>query len=419
MEYLPRVIDQKLKNYLNVFGAVLVEGPKYSGKTRTCIEYSKTQIYLQNPSDKKRFDEIVDLNPQLLLKGDYPILLDEWQDYPSLWDTVRFEVDQKQIKGGFLLTGSSQSRNIKTMHSGTGRIGKLLLRPMSLYESKYTQTHISLKSLFEGETFTPMSCNLTQEDYMDIMIKGGFPGSLNLTSDEALIATNSYVDELTRLNITNSKNKRLSSTITLRFLQSISRNILRDFSFSKLLDEVTTNQQTLTQRTLYNYYEKLKNYFIIEDLEAWNTHIRSRARLVKSPKRNFIDPVIAIGALNLSKDALINDLNYYGFLFESMCIRDFRILSDPLEGSVFFYGDHTNLDIDAIIQLKDGRWGAIQVKVGSGKIDQACEELHRFMNKLNFNKIKKPSFIAVVTATKDAYTRKDGIHVIPLGLLKP
>ena len=174
MEYLPRVIDQKLKNYLNVFGAVLVEGPKYSGKTRTCIEYSKTQIYLQNPSDKKRFDEIVDLNPQLLLKGDYPILLDEWQDYPSLWDTVRFEVDQKQIKGGFLLTGSSQSRNIKTMHSGTGRIGKLLLRPMSLYESKYTQTHISLKSLFEGETFTPMSCNLTQEDYMDIMIKGGF-----------------------------------------------------------------------------------------------------------------------------------------------------------------------------------------------------------------------------------------------------
>jgi len=419
MNYIPRLIDKKIESYLRVFGGVLIEGPKYSGKTRTCEQFSKTQVYLQNPADKKRFDELISLDPRLLLKGEYPILLDEWQDYPTLWDAVRIEVDQKQLKGGFLLTGSSQSRNVKTLHSGTGRIGKILMRPMSLYESSYTGTTISLKDLFDGKKFEPTICNLTLDDYMNIICKGGFPGSRDLNYEDSLIATNDYILELTKLKISSSKSKRTASTVNLRLLQAIARNLLTTFSFKKLQSEVTNKDSELSQRTIYNYYEKLKNYFIIEDVEAWNTHIRSRARLNKIPKRNFIDPSIAVGALSLNKNSLINDLEYYGFLFESLVIKDLRILLQELNGEVFYYGDNTNLDIDVIIQLKDGRWAAIQVKVGSSKIEEGSAELDRLINKLDFTKLKKPSFIAIITGTKEAYTRRDGKHVIPLGCLKP
>lgn len=383
------------------------------------MQNSNTQIYLQNPADKKRFDEIVDLDPRLLFKGHYPILLDEWQDYPDLWDAVRIEIDHKEIKGGFLLTGSSASRNIKTMHSGTGRIGKLMMRPMSLYESQYTKPSISLKALFDGELFESDMCELTLDDYMNIICKGGFPASRTLNYEDSLIATSSYIDELTKLKIATSKSRRTSSSVNHRLLQSIARNLLTPVSFKKIQSEVANNDRDLSQRTIYNYYEKLKNYFIVEDVHAWNTHIRSRAKLTKVPKRNFVDPSIAIGALGLNKESLINDLRYYGFVFESLCIRDLRILSQEINGEVFYYGDHTNLDIDAIIQLKDGRWGAIQVKVGSGKIEEAAADLDRFIAKLDFKKIREPSFIMILTGTKDAYVRKDGKCVIPLGLLKP
>jgi predicted AAA+ superfamily ATPase len=202
-------------------------------------------------------------------------------------------------------------------------------------------------------------------------------------------------------------------------LSSISRNILTQVSFTKIRNDIVSNSVQLTERTVFNYYEKLKNYFIIEDVEAWNTHIRSKARLTTSPKRNFIDPSIAIGALRLNTESLINDLNYYGFLFESLCIRDLRILIDDLGGEIFYYGDNTGLDIDAIIQLKDGRWGAVQIKVGSSKIEQAANELDLFINKLDFTKIKKPSFLMILTGTEYSYQRNDGKIVVPLGLIEP
>jgi predicted AAA+ superfamily ATPase len=419
MKYLPRLIDKKIASYLKIFGAVLVEGPKYSGKTSSCLQVSKTHVFLQNPADKIRFDELMAIDPRILLNGEYPILLDEWQDYPQLWDAVRFDIDQKQIKGGFLLTGSASSRQIKTMHTGTGRIGRLLMRPMSLYESQHTQTTISLASLFANLTLSPHQCDLRLEDYMSMICRGGFPGSRLLNDEDAIIATHHYTDELKRLKIASSLSKRKALSINDRMLQSIARNLLTTVSFDKIRQEVTSQGLSLTTRTIYNYYEKLKNYFIIEDVEAWNPHIRSRARLTKIPKRNFIDPSIAIGALNLKKESLMSDLNYYGFLFESLCLRDLRILASELDGEVFYYADNTQLDIDAIIQLKDGRWGAIQIKVGSAHFEDAASDLDRFVEKLDYKKIKKPSFLMILTGTRDAYKRPDGKFVVPLGLLKP
>lgn len=418
-KYIPRLIDKKIASYLRIFGAVLIEGPKYSGKTSSCLQVAKTHIFLQNPADKIRFDELMTIDPRILLKGEYPILLDEWQDYPRLWDAVRIEVDQKQIKGGFLLTGSASSRQIKTMHSGTGRIGRLLMRPMSLYESTYTSTTISLANLFSNLKFSPHQCHLKLEDYMNIICRSGFPGSRLLSDEDAVIATHNYTDELKHLKIASSVSKRTALSINDRMLQSIARNILTTVSFDKIKQEVISQGTSLTTRTIYNYYEKLKNYFIIEDVEAWNPHIRSRARLTKIPKRNFIDPAIAIGALHLNKDSLMSDLHYYGFLFESLCLRDLRILANELDCEVFYYADNTQLDIDAIIQLKDGRWGAIQIKVGSSHIDDAASDLDRFVEKLDFKKIKKPSFLMILTGTQDAYIRSDGKYVVPLGLLKP
>jgi predicted AAA+ superfamily ATPase len=414
MIYIKRLIDNKIKSYLKTFGAVLIEGPKYCGKTRSCEELANTKIYFQNPTEKKRLKAIIEEDPFLILKDNYPILLDEWQEYPILWDTVRFKVDQLQKKGCFLLTGSSQSRIIKTMHSGTGRIGHITMRPLSLFESKYTETNVSLAKLFNGETIKSTKCNLTLKDYMEIICRGGWPASRDLEINEALKEASKYISELYTL-----KGLHKQSTINSNLLSSIARNILTQVSFTKIVNEVVTNSVQLTERTVFNYYEKLKNYFIIEDVEAWNPYIRSKARLTASPKRNFIDPSIAIGALRLNTESLINDLNYYGFLFEALCIRDLRILIDDLGGEIFYYGDNTGLDIDAIIQLKDGRWGAIQIKVGSAKIEQAANELDLFINKLDFSKIKKPSFLMILTGTEYSYQRKDGKIVVPLGLLEP
>jgi predicted AAA+ superfamily ATPase len=419
MHYINRLIDSKIKSYLKTFGAVLVEGPKYCGKTRSCEELSNTKIYFQNPVTKKRYKSIIEEDPSLLLNDTFPILLDEWQEYPVLWDTVRYKVDQLQQKGCFLLTGSSQSRIVKTMHSGTGRIAHITMRPMSLFESKYVDSNVSISKLFNGETITSSKCSLTLKDYMEIICRGGWPGSRELEIQEALNATYEYVSELYTLPISFKKALHQHATINSNLLSSIARNILTQVSFSKILNEVITNSVQLTDRTVYNYYEKLKNYFIVEDVEAWNPHIRSKARLTTSPKHNFIDPSIAIGALRLNPDSLINDLEYYGFLFESLCIRDLRILVDNLGGEIFYYGDNTGLDIDAIIQLKDGRWGAIQVKVGSSKIDQASNELDLFIDKLDFKKINKPSFLMILTGTEYSYQRKDGKFVVPLGLLEP
>jgi len=419
MEYMKRIADERLSRSLKIFGAVLIEGPKYCGKTRTCQEHSKTQIYLQNPADKDRFDAIVAQDPRLLFRGEPPILLDEWQDYPRIWDAVRFDVDQREIKGGFLLTGSSSSRNVTTMHSGAGRIGRLMMRPMSVFESRYASPSVSLRELFATPTVEPARCVLTLDDYMEIVCRGGFPASRYLNHEDSLIATRDYVTELNRLRIAGAKSMRTASTVNARLLRSIARNLLTTYPFDKMHDEVVGNDSELSRRTIYNYYEKLKNYFIVDDVEAWNPHIRSRARTRKTPKRNFVDPAIAVGILNLDKEALLSDLRYYGFLFESLCIRDLRIFADELGGEVLYFGDNSGLDVDAIIQLKDGRWGAAQVKVGSGRIEEAANELDRMVAKLDLSFTQHPSFLMILTGTQDAYTRADGKVVVPLGLLMP
>jgi len=415
--YIKRIIDEQLEKYLKVFGGVLIEGPKYCGKTRTCEEFAKTKIYFQNPSDRKRLSALIEQDPLLLFSTDKPLLLDEWQEYPVLWDSVRYYIDMHNSKGDFLLTGSSQSRNIKTMHSGVGRIGKILLRPLSIYEMQISQSSISIEELFDGYKPINQKCNLTLDDYMNVICKGGWPASINLDYEQSLVSIYEYAQDLYKLDTFDKNNRQ--STILRKLLYSLSRNILTDISFEKIRKEVVVNENELTERTLYNYYEKLKNYFIVEDLPAWDPHIRSKARLIKKVKRNFIDPSIAVGILRLNKEKLIDNLDYYGFLFESLVIKDLRILIQNLGGNVYYYKDNTNLDIDVIVQLNNGRWGALQVKVGSSKIDEAAKELDLFLNKIDYTYLEKPSFVGIITGTEYAYTRSDDKIVIPLGLLKP
>jgi predicted AAA+ superfamily ATPase len=362
---------------------------------------------------------MIEQDPSLILKGEYPILLDEWTDFPVLWDSVRFEIDQIQKKGCFLLTGSSSSRGVETLHSGTGRIASIIMRPFSIFELGISKTNVSLSKLFRGESIISSSCNLKLKDYMEIICRGGWPSSIQLDFNDALISTYEYVNKLYSIPLYDRKSSNFQSTLSQKLLSSIARNILTTTTISKIARETTSFENYVTERTIFNYYEKLKNIFVLENVNAWNPHIRSRALLTKNAKHNFVDPSIAVGILKLDVDALINDLNYYGFLFESLCIKDLRILGNNLDAEVYYYTDNTGLDIDAIVQLRDGRWGAVQIKVGESKIDQAAKQLDLFLNKIDYTKTPKPSFVMILTGTEFSYTRKDGKIVVPLGLLEP
>lgn len=370
------------------------------------------------------YRKMADTQPSLLLQGETPHMLDEWQTIPVLWDAVRFAADQRQQVNQFILTGSAtplqEEEEKEIEHTGTGRIARLKMRPMSLWESKESSGQVSLKSLFDGTQEMGLFENpLTLEGLAYVMCRGGWPGSLGLDREDALETAVNLVDEIINTDVNRVDGTEKNPDRVRAVLRSYSRNISTLTSAGTIMQDVRANDISITDKTHIHYLTALKRLFIIEDAKAWQPSLRSKTGIRTSVKRHFVDTSIATAVLELTPKSLLEDFNLFGYLFEDFCLRDIRIYTEPLRGTVYHYHDNSNLEADMIIRLYDGRWAAVEVKTGSKEIEEAAEHLNKLSDTVDTSKIGRPSFLMVLTAGQFAYRREDGVYVIPIGCLKP
>jgi predicted AAA+ superfamily ATPase len=418
-DYLKRISDDKLKLYLNAKGAVLIEGPKWCGKTRSAEELAGSVLYMQDPDSAAMNKVTAESKPSLLLEGATPRLLDEWQVAPELWNAVRFAVDQRRAVGQFILTGSVVPDRTDDMHTGTGRIGRMRMRTMSLYESGDSNGEVSLRALFDGQTEIASKSSITIEQYAYLLNRGGWPAVAHETDERiALTVAADYVEAIANEDISKADGVEKDPDRVKALLRSISRNISSEARIATLVNDLATNDESLSQITVDNYIKALQKIFVIEDVPAWSAKLRSKTAIRTTAKRHFTDPSIATAALRATPQRLLSDFNTFGLLFESLCIRDLRIYSESIDGSIYHYRDKNELEIDAIIQLTDGRWGAVEVKLGASEIDKACENLNKLKRVVDTEKMNEPSFLMVLTGTEYAFQMQDGIFIVPLGCLK-
>ena len=419
-KYLSRIADQILKDRLESSGAVLIEGPKWCGKTRTATELSKSQLYMQDPDKALSYMKAADTKPSLLLKGDTPRLLDEWQVAPVLWDAVRFMVDQRGESGQFILTGSAVPQDNVVQHTGTGRISRMLMRPMSLFESGESNGSVSLTALFDGKGEIDAFSELTIEQTAFAIVRGGWPASIGDDSKSALRHAIDYVDAVINADVSRVDNIEKNPARVRALMRSLSRNISTLATIKTIHDDIAMgdNDESLSEKTISQYLNALNRIFVTENLPAWNPALRSKTAIRTSPKRQFVDPSIATAVMRLTPERLLDDFNYFGFLFESLCDRDLRIYAESIDGEVFHYRDSNGLEADAVIALNDGRWAAIEIKLGSKEIEDAAKHLIELKNKIDTKKMHEPSFLMVLTGTEIAYRREDGVYIVPIGCLK-
>ena len=424
---MKRLIDKDLKLYLNIMGAVLIVGPKWCGKTTTAEQFAKSTLKLQNPDNRESFLQLAEIKPSKLLEGKKPRLIDEWQLAPVLWDAVRTSVDTLDGKGHYILTESTVVNEDEIMHSGAGRIHRLLMYPMSLYESKDSNGKISLKELFENNQvdIDGIESDLTLEDIIHVSCRGGWPETLTIKNPEdQLEISKSYVDVICQFDVSNIDDVKRDPHKVKLLLQSYSRNISTLAKNVNIIKDVNATYDNLDSTTYYKYINALKRLFVIDDIRGWAPNIRSKTVIRTGPKRQFIDPSIATASLNLTPKRLIYDFKTFGFIFENLCIRDLKIYSQSLKGHIYYYRDKLNLEVDCIIQLDDGRYGLIEFKLGSKEEEKGAKNLLKLDQlikekiKQNQTKIPEPSFLAIINSGKFAYTREDGIKVIPIGCLK-
>ncbi len=419
-KYLKRIADRVLQDRLAASGAVLIEGPKWCGKTRTALENSKSHLFMQDPDKAISYLKAADTKPSLLLKGDTPRLLDEWQTAPVLWDAVRFMVDQRGKSGQFILTGSAVPKDNVVQHTGTGRISRLLMRPMSLYESMESNGSVSLKALFDGETEIDNFSTLTIEQITFAIVRGGWPASIGKSEKIALRHAIDYVEAIINTDVSRVDGIEKNPVRVRALLRSLSRNISTLATIRTIHDDIAMGDtdESISEKTISQYLRALDRIFVTENLPAWNPVLRSKTAIRTSPKRQFVDPSIAAAVLRLTPSRLLEDFNYFGFLFESLCDRDLRIYAEAIDGQVFHYRDASGLEADAVIALNDGRWAAVEVKLGSKEIEDAAVHLLELKNKVNTEKMREPSFLMILTGSEIAYRREDGVYVVPLGCLK-
>ena len=418
-KYLPRIADEKLKLGLATSGAVLIVGPKWCGKTRTAENIAKSVLHMQDPDYAETYRLLADTKPSKLLEGEVPRLIDEWQMAPVLWNAVRFAVDQRGGRGHFILTGSVVPPETSDMHTGTGRISRMTMRTMSLFESGESTGEISLTDLFNGKKDMFSENKLSIEKIAFILTRGGWPEAVNEENEKyAKQMVYNYVDAVANQDISRIDDVERNPGRVYALLRSIARNISTQASATTLLKDLTSNDESLSNRTINDYITALKKLYVIEDLPAWSPHLRSKRAIRTTAKRHFVDPSIAMAALRADHCKLLNDFKAFGYMFESLCIRDLRIYADGLEGSVYHYRDQLNFEVDAIIQLKDERWAAVEIKMGSGEIEKAAENLIKFSNNVDTTKMPAPSFLMVLTATEYAFQLKNGVWVVPIGCLR-
>lgn len=420
-EYRKRIIDEKLEKYLSAFGAVCIEGPKWCGKTWTALNQSNSVLYVASPENNFQNRTLAQMSPDLALSGESPRLLDEWQEVPSLWDAVRFAVDQLPDRGRFILTGSATPNQKGVLHSGTGRIARLQMRPMSSFESGNSNGSISLQELFLKPLQPTPALGITLTELIALTVRGGWPGSLDLPIDAAAELPKSYLKNVIENDIQRVDGKSRDVRKMTLLLRSLARNestVVHNRTLQRDMKEY--EDESIGADTISEYLNLLTRLFIIEDQPAFNPSLRSSIRVGKSAKRHFIDPSLTIAALGATPERLLHDLNTYGFLFEAMCIRDLRIYAESFGAQIFHYRDDSGREIDAVIELPDGSWGAFEIKLGANQIDEAAQTLLATKKWLAEDpKAKVPDVLGVICGLSQfGYTRKDGVMVIPITALK-
>ena len=417
-KYMPRIVDNVLKNKLEYMGAVLIEGCKWCGKSTTARQFAKSYIEFQDPDKKMQYDKTNQTKPSLFLEGDKPRLFDEWQMYPVVWDSIRMDVDHTGLKGQYILTGSARPTEDSVMHTGTGRITKLLMRPMSLYESGESNGSVSLNDIINGKDISGVS-PLDFDGLINAMIRGGWPESLNIEGENKYKISKEYIQSLLNEGIKTVDGIKRSSSKMSAVLKSIARNISTNTSKSTILEDVKSNFiNEVSRPTLDDYLNTLEKLYILEYIPATNLNLRSKTPLRVSPKLELVDPSLAIAALNLKREDLIKDLNFTGFIFENMCMRDLKIYVEAIDAKLSYYRDKNDFEVDCILETADGKWGAIEVKLGAGEIPTAVENLTKFKEKVDTKKYGEPSFLMVLTGADYSYKRDDGIYVVSIGNLK-
>lgn len=420
--YKKRIADQLLEKKLKGKGAVLIEGPKWCGKTTTAEQISQSVLYMAKPEDKNQNLTLVELNPTLLLDGDTPRLIDEWQIAPKLWDAIRFEIDHREKEGQFILTGSAVPANMSDVtHSGTGRFSWLLMRPMSLYESEESNGCISLNELFESPNNISAKNELELSDIAFLTCRGGWPRATFMDKEIALEQAFDYFDAIVESDISRVDGIKRNSERVKNLMKSYSRNIGTQASNETLkADMIANDSNSLDTDTIMSYINALKEIFVIEEAPAWNPNLRSKTAIRTSDTRYYIDPSIATAALGIGPNDLINDLNTFGLMFETLCIRDLRVYSESINGKLYHYRDASDLECDAVIHLRNGKYGLVEIKLGGDKlINEGAETLNKLKNKIDTEKMNNPSFLMVLVAVgKYAYKREDGVYVVPIGCLK-
>lgn len=421
-EYRPRVIDKLVDEYLTIFGAVCIEGPKWCGKTRTSNEHSKSSIFLGDPRGNFQNRNLAVISPELVLQGEYPRLIDEWQEVPALWDAVRYFVDTHQQKGLFVLTGSSTPNRKGILHSGAGRIARLRMRPMSLWESGDSSGNVSLRKLFTGENDSVMTGDVSLIHIINLIVRGGWPGSIGISPESAGLLAKEYInavinDDASRIDGIKRDKQKLEL-----LLRSLARNESTTASNLTLKKDMqATEGFDIDKETIAMYLDVFNRLFLIDNQRPFAPSLRSSVRIKQQEKRHFCDPSLAVAILNATPSMLINDLETLGFLFESLCVRDLRIYAESFNAQLYHYQDYKNREVDAVISFEDGSWGAFEIKLGANQIESAAKNLLALRNDLMKENPKlAPSLLCVICGLSNAaYRRPDGVFVVPITALKP
>ena len=414
LNYRKRLIESQIKKKMAYSGGIIIEGAKWVGKSTTAGMFSSTVIKLQDPLIKKKYQILATISKDEVLKGEKPILFDEWQEVPEIWDFIRLDIDDNNHKGAYLLTGSTKKQTIQTSHTGTGRINSIYMRPMSLYESGESNGLVSLQELFSKPQVIPVMSDITIDDIAHCICRGGWPGSLDLSKNMQLEVPKDLLESIIGRDMDEVDGIIKDKEKVRKIVKSYARNISTLAAHSTIYKDQSYDV-VVNPKTFDTYMNSLKRLYIVEDVLPWSQNIRSSARLRKGSKRQFVDPSIAVAALGLSPDRLKQDFETFGFLFESIATRDLRVYAEEIEGTVYYYNDTTGLEVDLIVELNDGRWGGIEVKLGENEVDKASANLL----KLATISTRKPAFLMILTNTRMAYQRPDGVYVIPLGCLKP
>lgn len=418
-EYTPRIIDKKINDFMKSFGAVCVEGPKWCGKTWASLNQAKSVSYIADPVNDFQNRRMAEISPELVLEGEYPRVIDEWQEVPEIWDAVRFAVDKDGAKGRYILTGSSTPKRKGILHSGAGRIGRIRMNTMSLYEMGESSGEISLSDLFQDNVRPVITGDIKLERLIQYAVRGGWPGSRQLNVRDAARIPFQYLQAVVESDMYRLDGVRRDSGKVYALLHSLGRNESTIASNQTIKKDITAYEDEVVEKdTIVEYLDAFERLFLIDNQPAFHPALRSSRRALKSPKRHFSDPSLAVAALSASPEMLLQDLNTFGFIFEALCEHDLKIYAESNEGALYHFRDDRGNEIDAVVQMPDGRWGAFEIKLGANQIDAAAKKLLKIQTIME-KEATAPSVLCVICGMSNmAYKRKDGVFVVPITALR-